>query len=653
MGSTAHVADDAELAEAEGRLDMLSASTGGRGASSTGLHSHSAPVHSLAPPAYRSEEPSPAASGSPYAIRAQSTKSLNERRRGFEEGTRVSFDTASLMSERVDAEISKRYDIDMREIGIGGYGKVFLAKDRMFKDRQVAIKKVIKIDDERDSAFKKEVTIMKRLDHPNICRLFETYEQGRVMYFVIEFCEGGDLFDRFSNHGQLPETVVAPIIKQVTSALKYAHSKGIAHRDLKLENICFCEKSPNSTHVKVIDWGLAGSFEQGRMKSTVGTSTYSAPEVLDPEDEDDGYTCACDLWSLGIVAYIALSGKPPFWGSAKQQLARMKAEYYPLTGVFWDSVSDAAKDLIRHLLKVDVQARLTADQVLHHPWLAQHKVQPDFRLLTQVLTNVEQFSRAPDFFSFCVASVARQLDHRSLSSIRDAFFMLDQNCDGILDMEELCRGYATAFHPDDPGAVSEAEVQEIFSYLDLDGSGRITFTEFCAAGLGEDGYQDEHVLWSAFKTFDIHDDGQISKEELRQVLQRADITQVWTSSVCEEVAEEVVQLFGSGSDSINFDEWLTLMRESSARHNEMSPKRFGNSLTSLLGTSSFQVGREDSAERTENSADNSKNLEVSPEEPEEPAAELLAATVQPARGSNECCAGGLQRIYRSLSGRLR
>ncbi|CAK9064732.1 unnamed protein product, partial [Durusdinium trenchii] len=131
--------------------------------------------------------------------------------------SRVSFDTASLMSERVDAEISKRYDIDMREIGIGGYGKVFLAKDRMFKDRQVAIKKVTKIDEERDSAFKKEVLIMKKLDHPNICRLFETYEQGRVMYFVIEFCEGGDLFDRYSNHGKLPETTVAPIIKQTAT----------------------------------------------------------------------------------------------------------------------------------------------------------------------------------------------------------------------------------------------------------------------------------------------------------------------------------------------------------------------------------------------------------------------------------------------------
>lgn len=594
---------------------------------------------------------------SPSTARVESTKSLQSRQRGMaEEGqrsSRVSFDTASLMSERVDAEISKRYDIDMREIGIGGYGKVFLAKDRMFKDRQVAIKKVTKIDEERDSAFKKEVLIMKKLDHPNICRLFETYEQGRVMYFVIEFCEGGDLFDRYSNHGKLPETTVAPIIKQVASALKYAHLKGIAHRDLKLENICFCEQSPTSTHIKVIDWGLAGSFEQGRMKSSVGTSTYSAPEVLDPEDDDDGYTCACDLWSLGVVAYVALSGKPPFWGSPKQQVARMRAEKYPLSGEFWDTISEDAKDLIQQLLKTDVQVRLTADQVIRHPWLKMGQLEPDKRVLAQVLTNLEQFSRAPDFFTFCVASVARQLDHRSLSGIRDAFFMLDKNCDGILTLNEIKEGYAQAFHPDDPEAVTEAEVQEIFSYLDLDGSGRITYTEFCAAGLGEDGFADEHILWSAFKTFDIHDDGKISKEELRQVLQRADITQVWTSGVCEEVAEEVVQIFGSSEESINFDEWLSLMRECSARHNEVSPRRFSQSLQSLLGENQsgfvLDVGNGCAPSTQE------PKVEAHPEKAGEGEPLINGGIPDPVvvGGHDDlvCCGSGLQRIYRSLSSR--
>lgn len=534
------------------------------------------------------------------------------------------------MSERVDMEISSRYEIDTREIGVGGYGKVFLAKDRMFGDRSVAIKKVVKLED-GDTDLKKEVNIMKVLDHPSICRLFETYDQGRLMYFVIEYCEGGDLFDRFADIGKLPETMVAPIIKQVASALKYAHDKGIAHRDLKLENICFCEKKTGSTHVKVIDWGLAGKFQHGKMKSNVGTSTYSAPEVMERDLSDkEGYTCACDLWSLGVVAYVVLSGKPPFWGSPKNQLAAMLAERYPLVGPFWDTISADCKDLISSLLKADAQERMTADDVLQHPWLRLGATEPNHQLLAQVLSNLEQFSHAPDFYSLCVASVARQLDHRSLHSIREAFCMLDKNSDGILDVEEVKEGYASAFGregKDNPEAVGEAEVQEIFSHLDLDGSGRITYTEFCAAGLGEKSYEEEHVLWAAFKTFDIHNDGRISRGELKEVLLRADITQVWTSAVCEEVAEEVMEQFGSGSDSINFQEWLGLMRECASKHQESSPRRFSKSLSGLLPGDSSKLD-----EAAENHAD-----------VRSPSRRPLAEGL--------CCVSGIAKIYRTLSGR--
>eukprot|EP00931_Biecheleriopsis_adriatica_P046790 TRINITY_DN26912_c0_g2_i1.p1 TRINITY_DN26912_c0_g2~~TRINITY_DN26912_c0_g2_i1.p1 ORF type:complete len:637 (-),score=123.01 TRINITY_DN26912_c0_g2_i1:52-1962(-) len=598
--------------------------------------------------------PGPDSRTSPNAtVRTSSTGSLLRRHRGrssedWGDGEqRVSFDTASLMSERVDAEISGRYEIDMREIGVGGYGKVFLAKDRRFKDRLVAIKKVVKIDEEKDCVFKKEVQIMKVLDHPCICRLFETYDQGRSMYFVIEYCEGGDLFDRYAEQGKLPETMVAPIVKQVASALKYAHSKGIAHRDLKLENICFCEKSASSTHVKVIDWGLAGKFLHGKMKSNVGTSTYSAPEVLerDPEDED-GYTCACDYWSLGVVAYVVLSGKPPFWGSPKQQLARMKAEQFPLAGPFWDTISADCKDFIRRLLRADEKDRMTADQVLAHTWLRLGEVEPNFQLLAQVLSNLEQFSHAPDFYSLCVASVARQLDHRSLNGIREAFWMLDKNRDGILDMDEVKQGFALAFgNIGEPEAVGEAEVQEIFSHLDLDGTERITYTEFCAAGLGEQSYTEEHVLWAAFKTFDIHDDGRITREELRQVLQRVDITQVWTSDVCEEVAQEVMDQFGSGSDSINFQEWLALMRECAARHQESSPRRFSKSLSGLQSESSGLLGNGEVA------SDALGREALRAMEAGWPGTGSGQATSQTGLLADASCCSGFSRMVREWSGR--
>eukprot|EP00409_Alexandrium_fundyense_P002357 CAMPEP_0185903964 /NCGR_PEP_ID=MMETSP0196C-20130402/3261_1 /TAXON_ID=2932 /ORGANISM="Alexandrium fundyense, Strain CCMP1719" /LENGTH=144 /DNA_ID=CAMNT_0028623139 /DNA_START=59 /DNA_END=490 /DNA_ORIENTATION=+ len=108
---------------------------------------------------------------------------------------RRSFDAKSFMPQRVNAEISRRYDIEAHEIGSGGYGKVFVAKDREVKDRMVAIKKVIIFDEEKKAAFMKEAKIMQELDHPNICKLLETYEQGKFMFFVMEYCEGREVLD--------------------------------------------------------------------------------------------------------------------------------------------------------------------------------------------------------------------------------------------------------------------------------------------------------------------------------------------------------------------------------------------------------------------------------------------------------------------------
>eukprot|EP00929_Paragymnodinium_shiwhaense_P014207 TRINITY_DN1220_c0_g1_i1.p1 TRINITY_DN1220_c0_g1~~TRINITY_DN1220_c0_g1_i1.p1 ORF type:complete len:619 (+),score=151.36 TRINITY_DN1220_c0_g1_i1:237-2093(+) len=493
---------------------------------------------------------------------------------GTQSGTprRRSFDTRSFMSERVNVQISARYDIDNREIGVGGYGKVYIAKDRMFKDRLVAIKKVVKINEDKTAEFKGEVEIMKDLDHPNICRLFETYDLHRHMFLVIEYLEGGDLFDKLSDSetGRICENEAAQIIKQVSSALKYAHSHGIAHRDLKLENICFCsrEPDPEMLHVKVIDWGLGKYFGKGRMKSNVGTGMYSAPEVL-KANQSEGYTHACDIWSLGVVTYVTLCGKPPFWGSPEETLQRMRDERYPMHNGVWVATSEPAKDFIRKLLKADPTKRLAMEEILHHSWIAKSVPQMDIKVVAEVLTNLEQFSHAPDFFSICVASVARQLDHTHLRNVQSVFCELDTNSDGVLDLAEMRVGFQTVFGEN----MTVQEVDDIFSRLDLDDTGQITYTEFSAAGIGQDGYEQEHVLWAAFKTFDIRDDGRISKAELQEVLTNADVNRVWSTQICEDVANVAMEEFGGDDGTINFEEWLRLMRGFSAKQGPVSPRR--------------------------------------------------------------------------------
>lgn len=474
----------------------------------------------------------------------------------------ISYNLKAFMPERVNTEISKRYIIDQKEIGTGGYGKVYVAQDREMKDRMVAIKRVVVGDAQKKKIFAKEVTIMKELDHPNICKLLETYEQGRFMFFVMEWCEGGEVFDRIMEHGMIAEQTTADIVKQAASALKYAHDRGIAHRDMKPENICFCTQDMSNNHVKVIDWGLGFYFGEARMKSAVGSLTYAAPEVLEQRDAE-GYNCACDSWSLGVVTYVMLCGKPPFWGSHTEQLKKMKKEQFPMTDSTWQAISKDAKTLIRALLRNNPKDRLPLTSVLQHPWLRHAAPKMDAAISRQVLFNMRQFSKASQFFSLCVASVARQLDHRNLTDVHKVFCEMDTNGDGVLELHEVKAGFEKIY-----GKNSEIvqDVEVMFARLDLDGSGTIDYTEFCAAGIGERLSTEENVLWAAFKSFDVEDDdGKITKDEIKQVLQRADVNKFWTDEVCDELATELISRFDrDGDGSLDFDEWTRLMKDISS-----------------------------------------------------------------------------------------
>jgi Ca2+-binding EF-hand superfamily protein len=175
------------------------------------------------------------------------------------------------------------------------------------------------------------------------------------------------------------------------------------------------------------------------------------------------------------------------------------------------------------------------------------------------MTNLDQFSFKPDLLSLCMASVARQVDHSSLTEIRDVFCLLDSDGDGTLDRQEVEAGFKIAL-----GRVPD-NMASIFSHLDLDQTGRISYTEFCAAALGDHSFIKESELWAAFKAFDLADDGRISLSEMQTVLASADVNQVWSQSVCQNVAAEVVEKYGDFDNTINFSDWLHLMQECSSR----------------------------------------------------------------------------------------
>eukprot|EP00434_Breviolum_minutum_P000558 symbB.v1.2.000485.t1/scaffold11.1/size528188/34 len=275
-----------------------------------------------------------------------------------------------LIAERSD-DILEQYYLDDHRIGAGAYGHVFSARQK-HTGMQVAIKKVLIFDPDQKKRLDTEAAIMKDLDHPHICKLMETYEKGRFMFFVMEYLKGKDVLERMismEDH-KFSERQASNIVNQTARALHYAHKRGIAHRDIKPENLVFVSEDESNTFVKVVDWGMGSYFNDSNMKSAVGSYAYSAPEILAKKlsRSSQTYTAACDLWSLGIMTYVLLVGHPPFRGEASKLLKLAKEEKLIPEDKIWASLSTESRDFVKGLLQVRPYKRLKFQQVLSHRW---------------------------------------------------------------------------------------------------------------------------------------------------------------------------------------------------------------------------------------------------------------------------------------------
>ena len=213
-------------------------------------------------------------------------------------------------------------------------------------------------------ACKREIGIMRKLRHPNIVQLHDFFDEEDNIYIVMEYCRGGPLFKQIVNRSKYTEKDAREIFVYLLSALKYTHSMGIVHRDVKPDNILLINESSND--VKIADFGLSAAIDEGgHLLEFAGSFHWMAPEIL--ENTSTPYGKPVDLWSLGVIAYNLLSGDYPF--ISKEQILR--AEYYPMEGDSWESVSESAKDFIRKLLVVDPAQRMTADQASLHAWIAE------------------------------------------------------------------------------------------------------------------------------------------------------------------------------------------------------------------------------------------------------------------------------------------
>ena len=253
-----------------------------------------------------------------------------------------------------------------KEIGQGGFSRVYLAT-RKADGKQFAVKVIANDDNTQNENVLRELKIQSEFDSPYIVNIYDSYQDGKQIVLIIEYINGGELFDAIVKRGSYSEKEAADLIQQVLLGLKILHTNNVTHRDLKPENLLLMENPDGTTTVKISDFGLAGLFEKNaQMNTYCGTEGYAAPEIM----QNIPYDQTVDIWSLGVIIYIILSGFRPFEADDRYELYQqvIKADY-EFFSPEWDTISNEAKDLIFRMLKVNPKERISIDEALNHPWI--------------------------------------------------------------------------------------------------------------------------------------------------------------------------------------------------------------------------------------------------------------------------------------------
>ncbi|XP_026398196.1 calcium-dependent protein kinase 3-like [Papaver somniferum] len=258
-----------------------------------------------------------------------------------------------------------------KELGSGNNGVVRECYDKKNKQtcacKSIAKERLVKPDDIPN--VKLEVDIMKRLSgHSNIVNLKEVYEDANSFHLVMELCAGGDLYHHMQKSKRLSEFNARLLFRQLVLVVAYCHENGVVHRDLKPGNILLATKG-SKRNIKLTDFGIATYFQPGEtLQKGTGTPHYVAPEVLTGK----GYNNTADIWSAGVILYFLLGGKVPFTGPTKLKILHaVVAGQLRFPSDPWEQISASAKDLISKILRLDPAKRITAPQILDHPWMTQ------------------------------------------------------------------------------------------------------------------------------------------------------------------------------------------------------------------------------------------------------------------------------------------
>ena len=467
-----------------------------------------------------------------------------------------------------------------------------------------------------------EIIILKNLDHPNIMKLYEFFEDSDNYYMVSEYCDQGDLYEKMEKLNCMNQIVVKFLMEQILNAVAYLHSKGVFHGDIKLENImlytttkkaeqrftlinkqisfdrglqkeidnCFRNDSTISYRsskseqiinnmlnyeIKLIDFGCSKIFSKRGERKTgiIGTSIYCSPEVI-----DNLYDEKCDEWACGVLMYLLLCGEPPFDGDTEEEIfEKVKKCKINFSHPQFKNVSDNCKDLIKKLLQKKMSRRIRAKDALRHPFFTE-SFNPDAVLTqnkdTSIIEKIPTITIPHSQFHSLILSYmcSNYISKDEEKKLREVFRFIDYDGKSVLTKDKIEKALK-----ENGNLITVENIKKIFEALDIDKNGVIEYQEYIQGLCNKNDLFNEFNLKHVFVNMDTDNKGYLTSEDIINFAFPG-------KTVNEEAVKEYIKQFGMGiNDKIYFDDFAYIIQNNCSLnfHDNKMKKRSSKNVSKI------------------------------------------------------------------------
>ncbi len=464
---------------------------------------------------------------------------------------------------------SKEFKI-LKILGSGAYGEIYQIEDP--EGNKYALKKIKLINGNQTIRFDmlREPNFLKYCENENLVNLYEvSFINKNQIALLMEYCDCDliQFIERFkSNHLIYNEKTIKKISYQIIKGVEILHSNLLFHRDLKPQNILFCDESSNS-QIKVVDFGIGKIFDPSltnlqseinnsennhklkKMDSTIGTMYFFSPEVI-----KGSYSEKCDIWSLGIILYFMLCGYPPFSGENDNQLIQNILNgklNFPKTE--WKNISDSAKDLISKMLCPE-KKRLSAKEIMNQKWFKSKLKNQKINLISFDFTKLNNYKNFNTFKKCVLLFLASRLNPEQYNEIGEIFRKIDECKNGTINFDDFKIFIINNQDQEIMGGELDEEIKKKFFEIDIDKNNKIDFTEFLAANMSKSIYKNKEKLRVAFDIFDTDKNGIISKEDIINILKMENLYDA------KKLVSDLIEPNDINHDGkIDFEEFCKLM----------------------------------------------------------------------------------------------